>query len=269
MTGSTANQTLTITGSGFTSGAKVQASYPGNSVALTVGSVTATQITATINTGTTARAWSITVTNPGGAASAAATLNVVAPAATPVVASVAPNPMTGSTSGQVLVINGSGFQSGTALKVVLAYAGGTPVTLQGSQVAFVSATQVLALATVGTTPRTWTVQVVNPSGVASNAANLQVVAPPVISSVTPNPMTRSSANQTLTINGTGFVTGAGLRVVLRSGTTTMTLQGAAIPSATGTKIQASVNVGTVARTWTVQAVNPDGTASNAVALVVN
>jgi pseudomonalisin len=181
MTASSANQTLTITGSGFVSGATVQASYSGFSTTLTVASVSATQIQATINTGATARTWSITVTNPGGAASLAAALNVVAPATNPVIASVTPNPLTGSNAGQVITINGSGFQSGAALKVVVGYAGGTPVTLQGSsQVAFVSSTQVLALITVGTTARTWTVQVVNPSGLASNVANLQVVAAPAI-----------------------------------------------------------------------------------------
>ena len=269
MTGSAATQTLIIMGSGFAAGATVQAGYPGFSTALTVTSLTATQIQATINPGTTVRNWSITVTNPTGPASFAASLNVVAPATKPVVTSVTPNPLTGSNSGQVITINGTGFQSGTGLKVIVGYAGGTPITLQGSgQAAFVSSTQVLALITVGTTPRTWTVQVVNPSGLVSNAASFQVVGPPTIASLAPNPMPRSGANQTLTINGSGFQPGAALRVILRGGNQTLTLQGAPITSSSATKIQVSVNVGNVARPWSVQVVNPDGTTSIATALTV-
>ncbi len=268
MTGSANNQTLTIAGSGFTAGATVQASYPGFTGALTVTSLTATQILATINTGTTARSWSITVTNPTGPASLAASLTVVAPATNPVVTSVAPNPLTGSNSGQVITINGSGFQSGTGLTVVVGYPGFS-TTLQGpNQVAFVNSTQVQALITVGTTPRTWTVQVVNPSGLASNSANLQVAAAPAIASLTPNPMPRSTAAQTLTVNGSGFQPGTGLRVVLRTGNQTTTLQGTAITSSSATKIQVTVNVGAVARTWSVQVFNPNGTASGVSTLLV-
>jgi hypothetical protein len=267
MTGSTANQTLTITGSGILAGAKVTASYPGFSTTLPVTSLSATQIQAVINTGATPRSWSISVTNPTGPASYAASLNVVAPPANPVVSAVTPNPMTGVNANQIVTINGSGFLSGTALKVIVAYPGFT-ATLSGSQIAFLGSTQILALINVGTTARTWTLQVVNPNGLASNNASLQVVAPPAIASLTPNPMTRSTAAQTLTINGSGFQAGAGLRVVLSSTGASTGLQGTAIKSASATQIQVTVNVGAVARTWSVQVVNPDGTASNPSTLMV-
>jgi subtilase family serine protease len=270
MTGSTANQTLTITGSGFQAGAKVTASYAGGSSNLPVTSLSATQIQATINTGATARTWSITVANPTGPASNAAPLSVVAPATNPVVSGVTPNPMTGSTANQIVTINGSGFVSGTALKVIVGYAGST-TTLSGGQIAFVNSTQILALINVGITARTWTVQVVNPSGLASNSANLQVVAPPVppaIASLAPNPMTRSAAAQTLTVNGSGFQPGTGLRVVLTANGASLTLQGTAIQSASASQIRVTVNVGNVARNWTVQVVNPNGIASNSVTLTV-
>ena len=211
MTASSALQTLTITGSGFLANAKVTAGYPGFSTSLQVTSVSATQIQAVINTGATARSWSITVANPTGPASSAASLSVVAPPASPVVSSVTPNPLTGANAGQVITINGSGFLSGTALKVVVGYPGFT-ATLTGQQIAFVNSTQILALVNVGVTARAWTVQVVNPNGLASNNGSLQVVAPPpppVIASLTPNPMTRSAAAQTLTINGSGFQPGSG------------------------------------------------------------
>ena len=267
MTASTANQTLTIAGSSFLAGATVTATYPGFSVKLAVISLSATQIQATVNTGTTARTWTITVANPTGPASNPASLSVTAPAVNPAVTSVTPNPLTGVNANQVITINGSGFVSGTGLKVVVGYSGYS-ATLSGGQIAFVNSSQIQALINVGTTTRTWTVQVIDPSGLASNSASLSVVAPPVIASLTPNPMPRSSSSQTPTINGSGFQTGTGLRVVLSSNGSSTTLQGSAIKSASATQIQATVNVGNNSRTWNVQVVNPNGTASNTATLTV-
>jgi subtilase family serine protease len=271
MMGSTAAQTLTIAGTGFLTGARVTAGYTGYSVPLTVTGLSATQIQATIVTGTTARTWTITVANPTGPASNAASLVVTAPPAAPVVGSVNPNPMAGSTANQIVTINGSGFVSGTGLRVVVGYPGGSPTTLSGGQIAFLGSTQVLALINVGTTARTWTVQVINPNGLASNNGSLQVVAPPprpAIASLTPNPISRSNAAQTLTINGSGFQTGSGLRVVLSYGGFSTTLQGTTIQSSSATQIKAAVNVGATVRTWTVRVVNPDGTASNSATLTM-
>ena len=270
MTASSVLQTLNITGSGFLANAKVSAGYPGFSTILQVTSVSATQIQAVINTGGTARSWSITVANPTGPASSAASLNVVAPPAGPVVSSVTPNPLTGANTGQVITINGSGFQSGTALKVVVGYPGFT-ATLTGQQIAFVNGTQILALVNVGVTARAWTVQVVNPNGLASNSGSLQVVAPPpppVIASLTPNPMTRSAAGQTLTINGSGFQPGSGLHVVLSSTGSPTASQATSITSASATQIHVTVNAGNTARVWTVQVVNPNGAVSNTANLTV-
>ena len=58
---------------------------------------------------------------------------------------------------------------------------------------------------------------------------------PSILSLSPNPITGSSSNQTLTINGSGFQ--SGLKVVL--GCTNATV--GTISSVTGTVIQASVD----------------------------
>jgi pseudomonalisin len=192
------------------------------------------------------------------------------PPSGPTIASLGPNPMTGSTGAQPLTITGSGFLSGTGLRVVVGYTGST-TTLSGGQIAFVSSTQLLAVVNVGTTARTWTVQVVNPNGLASGTVNLQVVAPPVppaIASLSPNPMTRSAAAQTLTINGSGFLTGSGLRIVLSSNGLSTTLQGTAIQSASASQIKVTVNVGATLRNWTVQVVNPNGMASASATLTV-
>jgi hypothetical protein len=210
------------------------------------------------------------VANPTGPASNAASMSVTAPPAPPVVGSLTPNPMTGSTANQIVIINGSGFVSGTGLKVVVGYPGGPSTTLIGGQIAFLGSTQILALINVGTTARNWTVQVINPNGLASGNGSLQVVAPPppAIASLTPNPMSRSTAAQTLTINGSGFQTGSGLRVVLSYRGFSSTLQGTTIQSASASQIKVAVNVGATVRTWTVQVVNPNGMASNSATLTM-
>jgi subtilase family serine protease len=272
MTGSSSAQTLTINGSHFVSGATVQASYAGGPVtSLQVTSLTSTKIVASITTGTLTRAWSIVVTNPGNVSSFVGSLQVNAPNPTPVITGLNPNPMTGSASSQVLTINGSSFQSGAGLAVKLTYAGGSTTTLTGGQIAFLNSGQILALVNVGTTARTWTVTVTNPSDIGSNGASLTVVAPPqppAISSLSPNPMTHSNSSQTLTINGSGFTAGAGLRVLASYPGFSVLLQGSQITSASSTTITALIDVGNTPRNWTIQVMNPNGDTSNRAPLEV-
>jgi subtilase family serine protease len=272
MTASASTQTLTITGSNFAAGATVQASYAGGPVSnLAVTSLTPTRITAAISTGTVTRTWSIVVTNPNGQASSPASLQVNAPNPAPAIAGLSPNPMTGSTSGQVLMINGSGFQSGVGLAVNLTYPGGPTTTLTGSQIAFVNSGQVLALVTLGTTARSWTVTVTNPSGLVSNASSLIVVAPPPppsITSLTPNPMSRSASVQPLTIQGSGFTADNGLKILTSYPGFSGVLQGSQITSVTPTQITVQINVGATPRNWSIQVMNPNGDTSNKVTLQV-
>gem|GEM_PF-2973937 len=101
----TAGDTITITGSDFTSGATV--SFGG--VSATVLSVTNNTITATIPTGTAVDRVTITVTNPDGQ-SADAPGKFAYTLAAPVITSITPNkgPMAGNTN---VTVNGSGFLS--------------------------------------------------------------------------------------------------------------------------------------------------------------
>ncbi len=150
-------------------------------------------------------------------------------------------------------------------------AGSTTLTVQGSQLTATGTTQIQALVNVGTVAQTWSVQVMNPGGTASNSANLKVSAPvtgPSISSLTPNPMSRSNSAQTLTINGGGFQSGKGLALKLNAGGVQITVQGSAIKSVSSSQITAQVNVGTSARTYSVTVQNPGGAVSNAVNLTV-
>jgi subtilase family serine protease len=182
----------------------------------------------------------------------------------PTIVSLSPNPMTVSSSNQPLSITGSGFQAG--LKVSLGCTGASVgnIGLSGS-------TQIQATINVGTTARTCTVQVINSNGQASNTVSLQVVVPaplpPAITSVTPNPMTGSSSNQTLTINGSGFQSGSGLTVLV--GYAGYTAMGAQVKWVSSSQITASINVGTGSRNWLVEVINPNGQVSNVATFQVN
>ncbi len=266
MNATASNQTLTITGTGFTAGATVKATSPTFSGNLTVTSITATTILATINTGLVSQTWNITVTSASGAASYATGLTVVAPPTLPAITTLNPNPMPAYNGYQVLTINGSGFQAGAAGKIVVGYPGYS-ATITGGSMSVLSSTQIICLINAGAATRSWSVQVVNPSGLASNTVNLQVNAPPTLTSFAPGSLTHSTAAQTLTINGANFVPGAALRVYFAAGSATSVLQGTAIKSATATQIQVTVSVPT-AGNRTVQVVNPDGSASNALTLSV-
>ena len=260
MTASSLNQTLTIAGTGFLTGSKVVLGCTSATIGTVVFSGT-TQIQVPVNVGTTARTCTVQVTNSNGLASNSVSLTVNAPAAPPAITTLSPNPMTGSSSNQTLTITGTGFLTG--VKVALgscASATVGTVTLTGS-------TQIQAPVNVGTTARTCTVQVTNSNGLASNSVSLTVNAPPTppaITTLSPNPMTGSSSNQTLTINGSGFV--SGLKVALGScGSATV----GTVTSVSSTVIQVPVNVGTTARTCTVQVTNSNGLASNSVSLTVS
>jgi hypothetical protein len=262
MTASASNQTLTINGTGFQTAATVKVSYAGFSGALTVTSLTATQIVATINTGTTAQTWAVQVANSSTAVSNSASLTVNAPAPTPAITSLSPNPMTGSASNQTLTINGTGFVSGDAVKVGYTGFSGTLT------IASLTATQILATIDTGTTARTWTVQVANSTGTASNSVSLTVSAPvvttPAIASLSPNPMTGSASNQSLIIMGTGFASGDTVTATYAGGSVSR-LQ---VLSVSANQIQASIATGTTARTWSVQVVNVNNVASNTASLTV-
>jgi hypothetical protein len=177
------------------------------------------------------------------------------------ITSLSPSPMPASSANQTLTINGSGFAANASVN--LTYSGGAVVH---PTITALTSTKITATVNVGTTARTWTVQVVNSATSSSNIVNLVVSVPPAIASLSPNPMPAANANQTLTLTGTGFQ--SGLKINLTSGSTTATYQGNSIASQSATQVQVLVNVGTAAATWTVQAVNPDGSSSNAASLTV-
>ena len=259
--GSNSSQLLTIFGSNFVAGNGLKVAIGGTVYqGAQISSITSTELIVSIVAGVTAQSFAVVVTNPSGQASTPMNLTVTPPFASPAVTGVSPNPMTESNSAQTLIVNGTGFVAGGALKVTV---GGA--VYQGPQIFSVSSTQIMVAVTVGASPQTLPVVVTLPSGQASNTVNLTVAAPvtPVISAVTPNPMMGSNAPQTVTVSGTGFQPG----LVLSIG-------GSLIPAnqltaLTPTQLQTNVVTGLSASVYAVQVISAGGQVSNSANLQVN
>ena len=190
-TGTTAGGTsVTITGTNFATGATVTF---GSNAATNVVVVSGTQITATTPAGT-AGAVTVTVTNPGvaGGSLASGFTYVVIPTVT----SVSPN--TGTTAGGTSVtITGTNFAAGATVTI-----GSNAAT----NVVVVSGTQITATTPAGSIGAvTVTVTVNGQAG--SLASGFTYVAPPTVTSVSPNVGT-TAGGTSVTITGTNFVTGA-------------------------------------------------------------
>jgi hypothetical protein len=114
----------------------------------------------------------VQVVNPDNSASAAVSLTVAAAPPPPAIASLGPSPMTGSASAQTLTMNGTGFQNGIIIGVQAANSS-TVTVYSGAQVT-VTPTQLKIQINVGTSRRSWYLQLMNPDGQYSNVGSWQV-----------------------------------------------------------------------------------------------
>jgi hypothetical protein len=185
--------TLTVSGSGFSSGAVVQ----WNGSSLTTAFVSATQLTAPVSDSLIASQGSATVTvGSGGVTSNGASFTINPP---PVITSLSPSSATAGGPAFTITVNGSGFSSSA---VVQWNGAALPTT-------FVNATQLTApvpaydIAVVGQA----TVSVAS-GGVTSNGVVFPANPPVVIASLNPSSATAGGPAFTLTVNGSGFASGA-------------------------------------------------------------
>jgi hypothetical protein len=251
--------TLTINGSGFATGATVNF---GSNPSITASSVTSTQIIATvpaadIATGGTAN---VTVTNPppGGGISSAQTFTINNPA--PAASSLSPTSATAGGAAFTLTINGTGFVSTS----VVNFNGAAKTTT------FVSATRITAAITAGdiATAGTANVTVTNPAPGGGISANLPFTinnpSNVTITSLSPASTTAGGPAFTLTVNGTGFVSGATVQFNGANRTTTFVSSTLVMATITAADIAtaATVNV-------TVTNPAPGGGTSNAQTFTIN
>ncbi len=185
--------TLGVTGTGFAQGAVVQ--WNGSPLPTTF--VTATQVSAAVPTGliTTVGTAAIQV-SLAGVSSAGATLAINGP---PAISGLSPASAAVGGAAFTLTVNGSGFISGATVQW-----NGTPLTTK-----FVSATQLTAAITASQFAAAGNVGItVSFAGVSSASITFPVNPPPAIATLSPATVSASGAAFTLTVNGTGFVSGA-------------------------------------------------------------
>jgi len=241
---------LTVTGSGFTSSSVVRVNGQDRATSF----VSSTQLTAAIPSSDVAAPGTIAVSvfnsGPGGAASNSVNLTVGNPPAQ--ITGLSPSSVSAGGAAFALTVTGSGFVQGSVVRV----------NGQNRATSFVSTTQLTAaiLAADIAAAGSLSIVVVNPApgGGTSNAATLQVgILAPVISSLGPNTAAVGTAGLTLTVTGSGFVSGA---VVRWNG------QDRATTFVSGTQLTAAIPATDLASigTASVTVVNPGGGQSNAV-----
>ena len=186
---------VTITGSGFVSGATVKIGNRATSVTV----VSSTEITAK-TASDPAGSDEVVVTDANGVSSGGPSYTYVAPPP-PVVSSITPTE--GSTAaGTNVTIAGSGFVSGATVKI------GSRLTA----VTVVSANEITAR-TPAHVAGSEEVLVSDKDGVSSDGPSYTYIAPPkpTVSAITPAEGSTSGAT-TVTITGTGFLAGASVRI---------------------------------------------------------
>jgi len=199
--GQGAHPTVTITGTGFQSGATVAAS--GTGVTFSSVSVTDSQhLTASMTVGTAAATGTrnITVTTSTGSGSCTGCLTVNPK---PTVTSMAPSAIGQNATGVPVTISGTNFVSGAKIS----FTGGAGVT---GTVTSVSATSISAKVTVKSTAPTgsYTLRVTNPDGGAAACAGcLTVNAAPAVTNLSPSSLEQGATGVAGTITGSGFANG--------------------------------------------------------------
>jgi IPT/TIG domain len=194
--GSTVSATsVTITGSGFVSGATVKIGGKASSVKV----LSSTEITAKTPT-SAAGSDEVVVTDADGTSSGGPSYTYVAP---PVPTVSAISPVEGSTAaGTSVTVTGSGFVSGASVKI-----GG-----KATAVTVVSPTEITAR-TPAHVAGSYEVAVTDLDGTSSAGPSYTYVAPPKprVDSISPNEGSTSGATA-VTITGSGFVAGATVKI---------------------------------------------------------
>jgi hypothetical protein len=197
-TAGAASQTLTVTGTKFLSTSTVTF----NAVAHTTTYVSSTQLKISLSVSDLAigGTYAVVVTNPvpGGGASSALNFTVNNPA--PTLTSLSPTSALAGTASQTLTLNGTNFLSNST--VTYHSVAHTPIFLSSTQLTIALSASDLA------TGGTYGVAVTNPApgGGTSSTLNFTVNnLVPTLTSLSPSSGTAGAAAQTLTLNGSNFV----------------------------------------------------------------
>jgi uncharacterized protein (TIGR03437 family) len=243
--------TMTVIGSGFLSSSTVQCS----GTPLPTTYVTANQLTATVPASliTSAGTAMITVVNPGGSASNPLSLTITV--ATASLSSISPNSATAGSPAFTLTVSGSGFANTSTVDW-----NGSPLSTS-----FVNVNQLTASVTAGMIlgAGTASVTVVNAGVTVSNALAFIInAALPSVSRLSPTSASAGGPAFTLTVNGSGFLSGSAVE-----------WNGSLLSTSyvSGDQLTASVPASLIANAGSasITVANPGATLSNAFTFTIN
>ena len=242
------NQTLTITGTNFVSGATTAFSTNGITVnSTTFNSATSLTVNVSISGSATPGTRTITVTNGDGSTATSGSIFTVN--AAPTVTAVSPTSRGEGATAQNLTVTGTGFQSGATTTF-----SGTCITVNST--IFVNATTLTVNVTIagGATVGTSTITVTNPdAGSATSGSIFTVNAAPTVTAVSPTSRDAGAVSQSLTVTGTGFVSGA---TTSFSGSN-ITVNSTTFVNATTLTVNISISSGALVGTRAITVTNPD------------
>lgn len=191
---------LTVDGTNFINGSVVLWTESGATTILTANYVSSTELTTSVPSALIAAPGTIQITvKTNNSTSNGQTLTVVAG---PALNSIDPNTITAGFGAFNLTANGTGFASGAAINW-----NGNPLTT-----AFQSPNELTATVPANLVASAGTAQVnVSSGGAASNTLTFTIVLAPTISSITPDAVTAGTGDVSLTVNGSGFASGASVK----------------------------------------------------------
>jgi hypothetical protein len=262
------NQTLTITGSGFVSGATVTYYDPSNTAyAAKAASVSSsTQIVDTqFNDASDGGTWHVVVTNPGASASNSYAFTVSA--GTPSISSISPTSMTADGQQHTLTIYGANFQSGDYVQFYWTQGTGAYTWNTGNSPSIASSTQMTVSMNPGTVTDTISVRVCNSAGTCTSGSQsvsvTAAVLTPSVTSISPTSMTADGASHTLTIYGSNFQSGDYVQFYWTQGSGAGAWNTGSTPTInSASQITESMNPGTVTDTISVRVCNSSGICSS-------
>ena len=257
------NHAMAILGANFQNGASLvfhdQQGNPYYSTPAKLTFVSSGEIDYQFNDQSDSGTWNVTVDNPDGGASAAANFQVTA-VSSPTISSISPSSYPSDGNNHAMAILGANFQNGASL--TFHDQQGNPYYSTSAKLTFVSSSEIDYQFNDGSTPGTWNVAVNNPDGGASGPVNFQVtaVSSPTISSISPSSYSSDNNNHAMTINGSGFQSGATL-LFHDPQNNPYTSDPNKLTFISSSQISYQFNDGTDPGTWNVTVNNPDGGSS--------
>jgi hypothetical protein len=283
----TGGTSIPITGTGFVSGAtsvnfveESGGTPTSDNVVLAgtvVGTTTSTSVKVTAPSTIVGSTYFVTVTTPGGTSSYGSTSSDVYTytSVAPTVTSFgSTSPTSGSTAGgTTITLTGTGFTSTAVVKFTEESSGSAvspSVVLPATSVSVTSDTLLTAVSPSITAGTTYFVTVTTAGGTTSFKSSVVFTYSglvPVVAFVSPTTGSKSGGT-TVTISGTGFVTGATVNFVEESGgsavSPTVSLAGTNVTVIGSTEITATSPAITVGSAYFVTVTTPTGTSSNSV-----